>query len=68
LPFVHFFKVRILDLELYENLLWETNTQFICSIRDVYIAIALCSSLLHSEIAIHIDIANRADELGISIE
>jgi hypothetical protein len=28
------------------------NTQFIYSNRDVYIAIALCSSLLHSSIAI----------------
>jgi hypothetical protein len=29
-----------------------TNTQFIYSNRDVHIAIALCSSLLHSVIAI----------------
>jgi hypothetical protein len=28
-----------------------TCTQFIYSIRDVYIAIALCSKLLHSAIA-----------------
>jgi hypothetical protein len=40
-------------------------TQFIYSNRDVYIAIALCSKLLHSAIAIHIDIAIRVDELGI---
>jgi hypothetical protein len=29
------------------------NTQFIYSNRDVYIAIALCNSLLHSAIAIY---------------
>jgi hypothetical protein len=40
-------------------------TEFIYSNRDFYIAIALCSSLLHSAIAI--DIAIRVDELGTNV-
>jgi hypothetical protein len=45
------------------------NNRFIYSNRDVYIAIVLCSKLLHSAIAIqYIDIAIRVDELGIKLK
>jgi hypothetical protein len=37
----------------------------IYSNRDVYIAIALCCSLLHAYCNCYIDIAIRVDELGI---
>jgi hypothetical protein len=44
---------------------YDTSAQFICSIRDVYIAIALCSSLLHSEIAIY---TSRLEQMNWTLD
>jgi hypothetical protein len=48
----HFFKRFQFQFQYYILSFEYTITQFIYSNRDVYIAIALCSSLLHSAIAI----------------